>query len=570
MKQKSGFFAVIVFIFLVINTISTFADNSIQSKEKKKIVSQHCPILILKSQPGSVIFGKIDSLDQNGVYYTSKQGLQSNYYSFQQISILLNQSGKVLIAPNGYSYWESQSPYDGMDVYESVYEKLNPSGSKSRKEIQNKSLIYELKLKSGEKLKGKLVAELYNGILFDQNRVSMFYDPKTKFYAMEDILLLTGPDGRYKIDNVAKPVITYTPPFQTIKAEILKRCPLLITKDNKNTVITGELTSQDENGLKFKSKSGSIPGYVKDYYYDNILLYLGPQGDILIDTLGTNYFKTKTIKQDSLIYLEIYPKFESCDPVTFQKALAQTGQSQNTINIPEKTAENTAYTGKLGLPGYQNTPVDNHTQFHPKKREMLHKFHVGLGYGYSRYLAEIPSNSTEIMDDYYDEIKGGTNINIEATMFITHEYGIGLRYSRFHSYGSINDIYIYDQDTMEVLAHGDISDDLTFTFAGAVFCAYQRLKEKFYFSGALGFGKLDYTDKGNIFGEHLTLESSTLGSYAEIAADYLLTRNMSIGGTIILIRGNFNDTSFENNTIDIEEETSGNHFNFNIGFRFYF
>ncbi len=570
MKHNLGSFAAIVFIFFVTSFSTTFANNTIKPEEKKKIVSQHCPLLILKSQPDSVIFGKIDSLTNSGLYYTPQTSSQSNFYSFQQISILLNPSGKVLLAPNGYNYWESQSPYEGMDVYESVYEKLNISKSKPRREMQDKPLTYELKLKSGEKLKGKLVAELYNGILFDQNRVSMFYDPDTKFYAMEDILLLVRPDGRYKIDNVAKPVIKYTPPFQTIKSEILKRCPLLITKDNRNTIIAGELISQDENGLKFKTKSGAIPGYVNDYSYDAISLYLGPKGDILIDTLGTNYFKTNTIKQDSLIYLEIYPKLESYDPGILQKALAQSGQSQNTVQTPENPAENNAYTGELGLPEYQNTPSENQNQFHPKKKEMLHKFHVGLGYGYSRYLAEIPSNSTEIMDDYYDEIKGGNNINIEATMFITHEYGIGLRYSRFHSFGSINDIYIYDQDTMEVLAYGDISDDLTFTFAGAVFCAYQRLKENFYFSGALGLGKLDYTDKGNIFGEHLTLESSTLGSYAEIAVDYLLTRNMSIGGTIILIRGNFNDTSFENNTIDLEEETSGNHFNFNAGFRFYF
>jgi hypothetical protein len=200
------------------------------------------------------------------------------------------------------------------------------------------------------------------------------------------------------------------------------------------------------------------------------------------------------------------------------------------------------------------------------------KFRLALNGGYSYQTAKVAESVPSDFKDYINELKSGYHLGVDATYFFSETLGFGLKYSRFLTSNSINNIYVTDEEGFT--RTGKMSDDLTISFFGPTFSSRLLNHDKtnaFLMSVAIGY--LSYSNDKVII-DNFKMTSNTMGLSIDMGYDIGLSENLSLGVQISYLMATLTqfelDDGHTKQTIELEEgEYEGlNRIDLSVGLRF--
>jgi hypothetical protein len=200
------------------------------------------------------------------------------------------------------------------------------------------------------------------------------------------------------------------------------------------------------------------------------------------------------------------------------------------------------------------------------------KFRVAVNVGYSYQTAKVAESVPSDFKDYINELKSGYHLGVDATYFFSETLGFGLKYSRFLTSNSINNIYVTDEEGFT--RTGKMSDDLTISFFGPTFSSRLLNHDKtnaFLMSVAIGY--LSYSNDKVII-DNFKMTSNTMGLSIDMGYDIGLSENLSLGVQISYLMATLTqfelDDGHTKQTIELEEgEYEGlNRIDLSVGLRF--
>ncbi len=181
--------------------------------------------------------------------------------------------------------------------------------------------------------------------------------------------------------------------------------------------------------------------------------------------------------------------------------------------------------------------------------------------GYSYRLARVAPGTPSILRNYVNNLKSGYAFGLDAAYFFKPERGLGLKYSRFGSEASMNNMTVtYDNGNS---SYGTISDDIAITFVGPSYVTkYPLANQNHSLFGSLSLGYLQYNDHGKLANEIIELKGSTFGAAIDLGYDYSISRYMKIGAQASLTGGSLSKLTQVNggyeNTIELEGDDREN------------
>jgi hypothetical protein len=291
--------------------------------------------------------------------------------------------------------------------------------------------------------------------------------------------------------------------------------PVLILKENTSKVYTGKIVKLEKNGVIFDPKKESLiyDPPQKFYAFDDVETLIGNNGEFIIQN-GQHYEKTFASEKNA------------------------NATSQDDVN--------------------QNKYI------------FKHKIRLNVDYGYSSRRAKISSDIPPELKDYMNDLKSGTNFNVDFSYFISNQYGIGLKYSKFFTSGFIDGIAVTDPVSGTVLGIGMIEDNMSISFIGpAIFERRAVIPEKLLLIANLSVGQISYFDDGELLTYPIKLEGKTIGFSGTIGLDFLITKNFAIGINFSYLYGEIRNIKVNGESIDLDENESMNRWDFNIGFKLF-
>jgi hypothetical protein len=92
-------------------------------------------------------------------------------------------------------------------------------------------------------------------------------------------------------------------------------------------------------------------------------------------------------------------------------------------------------------------------------------FRLAANFGPAYRLAQIPSGVNSLLEDYLRELKWGLSYNFDFHLYVSETVGVGMKYSRFRSSNSIQDVALIDTNG-NLIGVGVLSDDIKIGFIG--------------------------------------------------------------------------------------------------------
>lgn len=162
-------------------------------------------------------------------------------------------------------------------------------------------------------------------------------------------------------------------------------------------------------------------------------------------------------------------------------------------------------------------------------------FQIALDGGLSYETAKIDESISDDFKNYYKELKSGFNIGGSIVYYFTESLGVGIRYHRFMTSNSIDNIYIEDQYGNR--RYGKLSDDVRISFYGPSFST--RLingnkQNAFFLNYSVGY--MDYNDDAVIIDPY-KITGGAIGMDMDIGYDIGISENFLLGFQVSLISG---------------------------------
>jgi hypothetical protein len=200
------------------------------------------------------------------------------------------------------------------------------------------------------------------------------------------------------------------------------------------------------------------------------------------------------------------------------------------------------------------------------------RFRLSFSGGLSYLTSEMSDDIPDDFEGYYNELKSGKHITADFNYYFTEKFGAGLRYSRFRTSNSMDNIYITDH--LGVTRTGKLSDDITTSFYGAMFSVRFRNRNN---NGALMLGAssgfIDYRNYA-VMVDDLKISGSTFGHVFDAGYEIATGRNLLIGIQVSLTLGYLTTITVENGVekeiIQLENDNfeGMNRVDFALGIRF--
>lgn len=188
--------------------------------------------------------------------------------------------------------------------------------------------------------------------------------------------------------------------------------------------------------------------------------------------------------------------------------------------------------------------------------------------GYAYRLAKLSGDIPPALKDYANDLKSGYSYGLDAAYFIKPSWGVGLKYSRFGSTGTMSNMNIsYDNGAG---ANGSISDDITINFIGPSYVSkYATRNPDHTFFGGISLGYLGYSDKAVLVDQDFKITGATFGAALDFGYDYAVSKYITLGAQASLTGGSLGqvkvDYGYTTETLTLEEEQRENLSRLDIG-----
>lgn len=193
----------------------------------------------------------------------------------------------------------------------------------------------------------------------------------------------------------------------------------------------------------------------------------------------------------------------------------------------------------------------------PKTGQEHRQFVAALNGGYSYRTAEVPDNITSTLEEYLNDLKSGYNLGADLIYYFSNSSGAGLKYNRFRSSGSMDNVQI--PDGMGGSLTGKMADDITITFVGLLYSGRllsANTRHDLFFNFGLGY--MGYHDEATYVFKY-DLDGSTLGLTYDIGYNVGLKENLTLGAQLSYYMGTLKKVYYsdglQDETIDLDEDT---------------
>ena len=186
------------------------------------------------------------------------------------------------------------------------------------------------------------------------------------------------------------------------------------------------------------------------------------------------------------------------------------------------------------------------------------KFRIGVQGGYGYQLAKIAEDTPPVLMDYSKNLKSGSTLSLDASYFLNDTWGLGLKYSRFGTKESMNNLRFDYFDGS--FGYGGVSDQIAVNFIGPSFLTrYDFFNPKHSLIASLSLGYMSYHNNAVLDNQDYSLKGSTLGSALDLGYDYSISKNIIIGALASVSGGSLSKISVDNgiskNTVDFEDDS---------------
>ena len=194
------------------------------------------------------------------------------------------------------------------------------------------------------------------------------------------------------------------------------------------------------------------------------------------------------------------------------------------------------------------------------------------GAGYR--LGQQEMTGEQLVDDHNKRLRTGLFYGVDGTLFLSDDFGFGLKYSDFHAKSQDDNIYIRSADGRTV-RRGTYLDVLDIRFFGVMLASrYLSSSGRWSLIADYGLGYMVFSDEGKVV-DPASLKGNTFGAAMDFGADLRLTNTLSLGATVGLVGGrlssyNKTENGYTQHIVMDEDEREGlYHVSASIGLRFY-
>jgi opacity protein-like surface antigen len=180
---------------------------------------------------------------------------------------------------------------------------------------------------------------------------------------------------------------------------------------------------------------------------------------------------------------------------------------------------------------------------------------IGLSAGYSYHIAKVHEDVPSDFEDYTRKLKSGLNLGVDITYFFTEYIGAGIKYNRFTTSNSMDNVYIEDINGNR--RYGTMSDDILINFIGPMLSTRLLNYDKtnaFYMNLALGY--IGYTND-KVLVDDYQITGNTIGLSYDIGYKIGLNENISFNFQLTFVSGSLTeyviDEGIQEKTIKLEE-----------------
>jgi hypothetical protein len=155
------------------------------------------------------------------------------------------------------------------------------------------------------------------------------------------------------------------------------------------------------------------------------------------------------------------------------------------------------------------------------------QWRFGINGGFETIIAPEPADISEDLLKYRKRLKSGPRFGLDALFFVSPNIGLGLNYSTFSAENKTDYIsYEINDNTFE----GKRQDDIRIHFMGPTISIRSIPKNnKFYASCDFTLGYFIYLNDLILNNTQYDLKKKNFGFATSIGADFMLTKNMSMG-----------------------------------------
>jgi len=219
---------------------------------------------------------------------------------------------------------------------------------------------------------------------------------------------------------------------------------------------------------------------------------------------------------------------------------------------------------------YTFSQYDNYgvPDFDANEKQTKFRFNFDLGYG--NWNKTINNGTQDFIVDYYHGLKDGFDIEAGAIYFPNKFIGIGLTGLRFDAYARLNNVYLIDDTTGNVIAMGFLEDDIAISFIGATFChRFKPINKKYIIQLALTPGYFYYRNYKSwvIYNDKIT--GTSFGINFALNLDFQFSDNFGVGFGTNILTGSIKEVEINGELQQLDKNENLTRINFTIGFKVY-
>lgn len=150
-------------------------------------------------------------------------------------------------------------------------------------------------------------------------------------------------------------------------------------------------------------------------------------------------------------------------------------------------------------------------------------FNIAYGYQTAKSAANVP----QFLIDYSDGLRSGFSFGADITYFLKETYGIGLKYNRFNTSNSLNNITLTPKNG-DPTKYGNMADDIGINFIAPYFSVRAlsaNAKNALIMNLALGY--IGYQNNA-ILVDKYTITSSSFGAMLDFGYDVGLSKTTAL------------------------------------------
>ncbi len=140
------------------------------------------------------------------------------------------------------------------------------------------------------------------------------------------------------------------------------------------------------------------------------------------------------------------------------------------------------------------------------------KWELSVHGGWSYRIAKLGDQVQPDFVDYANKLRSGYHVGADLDYFFKENMGIGLKYVRFGSKATIDNVTVTDIATGQVIGQGSMSDNIAINFIAPSFnYRYIFPSRKAALQAHYALGYLSYTNNSKVINEDLKITAQNFG-----------------------------------------------------------